>query len=216
MQHVPQHVKKLVERAKMAGLAPAKNLNGGRWEDYRQRCILSSALPAGKQVHGGLGQKRTLIGPKAGEVGVSGALLQKRRDIEAATFAGRTFSAGSIVAASIAPPSFTPSRLLSAHNEVITASEPASEPEFAAALLHHPNLRLALLLLHHGNLFMKQKQLLRLASLVLRGLLILRLMHHPSWIVKHKLLVQVARRILQSVLLPFGQNHAGRRFAEHF
>ena len=134
VQHVPQHVKKLVERAKMAGLAPAKNLNGGRWEDYRQRCILSSALPAGKQVHGGLGQKRTLIGPKAGEVGVSGALLQKRRDIEAATFAGRTFSAGSIVAASIAPPSFTPSRLLSAHNEVITASEPASEPEFAAAV----------------------------------------------------------------------------------
>jgi hypothetical protein len=133
VQHVPQHVTKIAERAKMASLAPARNLKDGRWEEYRQRFFLPSALPAGKHVHGGLGQKRNWNVPKAGEMGVSGALLQKKREVEAATVTGRDFRAGSIVAASIAPPPFSPSRLLSAYNAVSTPSEPVSEPQTAAA-----------------------------------------------------------------------------------
>ena len=134
VQHVPQHVKKLLERAKMAGLAPAKNLNGCRWEDYRQKFSLPTALPGGKPVHGGSGQKRNRHVPQAGEMGVSGALLQKRRDIGAPTVTGRVFFAGSIVAASIAPPSLFPSGLLSVYNAASSPSEPVSEPGAAAAV----------------------------------------------------------------------------------
>jgi len=34
VQQVPKHVKRMVERAKTAGLKPARSLGGGRWEGY--------------------------------------------------------------------------------------------------------------------------------------------------------------------------------------
>jgi hypothetical protein len=132
VQQVPQHVKKLAERAKMAGLALANSTNGGRWEVYRQTFCPPSAQPAGNHIHCGLG-KKSLSVLQAGRLCVSGDLVENKRDIGPCAVLGKVFRPGSIPATSIAPGSFSSSRPLESHDAVYASSEPVSDGPVADA-----------------------------------------------------------------------------------
>ena len=131
VQQVPKHVKRMVERAKTAGLKPARSLGGGRWEGYRQKLCLPPASRT-EQHSSAQGQKKKLGVHKAGELGVSGALVQEKRAIERISIHGRGFRANCVVAASIPPPSFSPS-MLSGGQKAVRAPSGAFESEVAAA-----------------------------------------------------------------------------------
>ena len=131
VQQVPKHVNRMVERAKTAGLKSARSLSGGRWEGYRQKCCLPPASRT-EQHSSAPGQKKKLGVHKAGELGVSGALVQEKRAIERISLHGRGFRANSVVAASIPPPSFSPS-MLSGGQKAVRAPSGAFESEVAAA-----------------------------------------------------------------------------------
>jgi hypothetical protein len=133
VQQVPKHVKRMVERAKTAGLKPARSLGGGRWEGYRQKLCLPPASRT-EQHSSAQGQKKKLGVHKAGELGVSfsGALVQEKRAIERISLHGRGFRANSVVAASIPSPSFSPS-MLSGGQKAVRAPSGAFESEVAAA-----------------------------------------------------------------------------------